>query len=361
MKVRILVCVLAIALVVAAGVATAFSTDPDIGMRLIVPKDWELEIGDSRTVDYVFDDESVTNRKLTWTTSDEDVCKVDKWGRVTAVGKGKAYVYAETSDGLKAKAKLNAVEVSTVNEVATTKVDYTGKAVTLGANLQKVVTRYGAALVSESNAIPTAVKDAFNQGIYTDMNVATTADGAVWEITAYGVSRTDDKAIDARDKLQRFMGDRYFYSKDTTTGNVLGIYPDGANGIWTIMTAGVTHIEMLDINGTDKAAMMVENTQDYVMRHGYVSESYYNSSTDTWKPVESDNDGLWTSMYAAGELMRYASLKKSGTATPAEIAAARDSAMVSTEAVLLLSNIVMRKGTVEAYVRYQPNGRYDDY
>ena len=361
MKVRTLICVLAIAVVASVAVAAAFATDPDVGMRLIVPKDWELEIGDSRTVDYVFDDEKVTNRKLTWTTSNEEVATVDKWGRVTAVGKGKAYVYAETSDGLKAKARLNAVEVSTVNQVATTKIDYKGNAVTLGANLQKVVTRYESAIVSESTAIPTAVKEAFVSGVYTDMNVATTADGAVWEIVSYGVLRTDDNALDARDKVQRFMGDRYFFSKDTTTGNVLGIYADGENGIWTIMAGGVTHIEMLKINGTDKAAMMVKSTQDYVMRHGYVAESYYNGSNDTWKPVESDNDGLWTSMYAAGELMRYASLKKSGTATPAEIAAARESAMVSTEAVLLLSNIVMRKGTVEAYVRYQPNGRYDEF
>ncbi|MBR3684781.1 MAG: Ig domain-containing protein [Clostridia bacterium] len=360
-KISVLVAVLAIAVVLGVGVAAIFGEESDNGMRLIVPEDWELEVGDSRTVDYIFDSDAVTNRMLTWTSSDEDIAIVDKWGRVTAVGVGKAKITAETSDGLYAHAKLNAVEVSESNAVEMLKVDYNGGAVSLGSNLQKVVTRYEISTIQSASAIPQAVKDAVESGDYADLQIATTADGAVWEITSYGVLRTDDNAKDSRDKEQRFMGDRYFYSKDTTTGKVFGIYPDGKNGIWTIMSSGVTHIEMLKITGTDKATMMVEQTQEYVMRHGYVSEAYYNGSTDSWKGIESDNDGLWTSMYAAGELMRYASLKKSGTATKQEIEEARSSAMISTEAVLLLSNISMREGTVEAYVRYQPNGRFDEY
>ncbi len=358
-KFSVLICVLAVALVASLGIVTAFGGEKDNGMRLIVPKDWELEIGDSRTVDYVFNEDSVTNRMLTWSTSNEDVAIVDKWGRVTAVGSGKVIVKAETSDGLFATAKLKAVERSKTLSIDMMKVDYNGTPISLGSNLQKVVTRYSISAVAGANSIPNAVKEAVANGVYEDMQIATTLDGAIWEITSYGVLRTDDNAKDARDKEQRFMGDRYFYSKDTTTGKVLGIYPDGVNGIWTVMEGGVTHIEMLKITGTDKADMMVGNTQEYVMRHGYVAESYYNSYNDSWKPVESDNDGLWTSMYAAGELMRYASLKKMG-ATKSQIESARKSAMISTEAVLLLSNISMREGTVESYVRYQPNGRYDE-
>ena len=37
-------------------------------IRLVVPKDWELEIGDSRTVDCVFD-ESIINQTLTLNAS----------------------------------------------------------------------------------------------------------------------------------------------------------------------------------------------------------------------------------------------------------------------------------------------------
>ena len=135
-KISVLVAVLAIAVVLGVGVAAIFGEESDNGMRLIVPEDWELEVGDSRTVDYIFDSDAVTNRMLTWTSSDEDIAIVDKWGRVTAVGVGKAKITAETSDGLYAHAKLNAVEVSESNAVEMLKVDYNGGAVSLGSNLQ---------------------------------------------------------------------------------------------------------------------------------------------------------------------------------------------------------------------------------
>ncbi len=356
-RVSILVVVLLVAVVAGVGIAAAFgNANTDVGMRLIVPKDWELEIGDSRTVDYIFDDEEVKDRKLTWETSDEDIAVVDKWGRVTAVGKGKATVTAYTASGLKASAKLNAVEVSKTNVVNTLKVDYALGTVQLGDNLQKVVSRYA---INDLSEVPTSIQDVIEIGDYTTFQEATTVDGAKWEITSYGVLRTYNDATDSRDVEQRFMGDRYFYSKDTTDGKVLAVIADGANGVWTVMAEGVTHIEMLEIGGSEKASVMVDNTQEYVMRHGYVAESYYNGATDTWKGNESDNDGLWTSMYAAGELMRYASLKSAG-ASSEELKEARDSAMLSTEAVLLLSNITMREGTVEAVIRYQPNGRFDE-
>jgi len=34
------------------------------------------------------------------------------------------------------------------------------------------------------------------------------------------------------------------------------------------------------------------------MRHGLASDAYWNGKN--WIPVVSDNDGLWTSMYASG-------------------------------------------------------------
>lgn len=334
----------------------------DLDLRLIVPDAWELEIGDSRSVDYAFKD-GITNRSLSWTTGDSGVATVDKWGRVTAVAAGLTTVTATTTDGLTHTVNLNVVSTSANTATSLKKVNYSGNAVTLGDNLQKIVTRYPAASVAASAVIPEAVKTVAASGNGDAYQTANTPDGAVWTITSYGVLRTFAAASDERDKEQRFMGDRYFYSADTSTGKITAIYPDETTGIWTVMPAGVTHIEMKVLSGTDKAAMMVEDTQNYVMRHGYVAESYYQggdaSNGDNWKGNESDNDGLWTSMYAAGELMRYASLKNDPTASAAEIAAAKRSAWISTEAVLLLSNISMRTGTVEAYIRYQPNGRFD--
>ena len=56
------------------------------------------------------------------------------------------------------------------------------------------------------------------------------------------------------------------------------------------------------------------------MRHGLASGASWNGTN--WNKQISDNDGLWTSMYGAGELMRYASLKKARRSI-AEIIVAR--------------------------------------
>ena len=141
------------------------------------------------------------------------------------------------------------------------------------------------------------------------------------------------------------MGDRYFYSADSGNGNVLAIFSDGANGIWTVMAEGYTHIEMVEMNGTDKAALMSDNTQQYVARRGMVANAYYNEALAKWVPSETDNDGLWTAMYGAGELMRYAVLRDDPDATAEEIEAARKTATLSTEAVLFLTYVSMRQGT----------------
>ncbi len=334
-------------------------SDPEVPslIRLVVPNNWELEVGDSRSVDCVFD-ETLTNQTLTWSCS-SDNATVDKWGRVTAHTPGKVTVTAVTPDGHTDSAELTIVERSTWGDVAMSKVDFSGgNAVVYGDNWQKIVTRYSRELALTSEAVPQALKDAISSSTYVNMDTVS-QNGVVWEITSYGVLRTDNSATYERDKTQRFMGDRYFYSADTSEGNVLAIYADGENGIWTVMAGGVTHIELIKMSGEDKAVDMISTTQENVMRHGFVAESYFNGTE--WKPWETDNDGLWTAMYAAGELMRYASLKADPSTSPAELSAARESAMISTEAVLLLSNISMRTGTVEAYVRYQPNGFTDPY
>lgn len=342
------------------------SNDDEQLLRLIVPSSWELEVGDSRTVDFSAAS-SVTDRNLTWKATPKAVASVDSWGRVTALAKGVAVVTATTASGLSDSVVLTVVETSDVRYQSTQKVDYSGNAVTLGGNLQKVVTRYANSVAASSEAVPEAIKALLSAGNpnYTALQSQTTTDGAVWRITDYGVLRTETGAANSRDVEQRFMGDRYFYETNTTTGKVLAIMSDGTTGIWTVMATGVTHIEMLDVSGTEKAAMMASQAQEFVSRHGFISESYYDGDGDrsdgnNWKGNESDNDGLWTSMYAVGELMRFASLKADSSATYEEIAAARKSALISTEAVLLLSNISMRTGTVEAYVRYQPNGRTDE-
>lgn len=328
--------------------ATFFKGDT-IAVRLVVPQDWEMNIGDSRSVEAVFNS-SVTNRVLTWSAQPADVARVDKWGRVTALKEGTATIRAELSDGSYNEVELTVTKTSTkLEKESKEKHDFALTAAEEGDALQKIVTRYDKA----SAEVPADIKD---ESKYESAKTAVTADGAKWEITAYGVIRKDEKASNERDKQQRFMGDRYFYSNDSE--NVLAIFPDGKNGIWTVMKDGYTHIELTEINGTDKAAIMSENSQKYVARRGMVSNSYFNG--ERWIPNESDNDGLWTSMYGVGELMRYAVLRDDPSATAEEIEAARKTAYLSTEAVLFLTYVSMRHGTTEGFVRAQRNGNVAD-
>ncbi len=347
-----IVLTLAICLGIFAPV-TAFAKDADVAeepmLRLIVPENWEMDVDNSRTVDYAI--QGTEKRMLTWKAEPADVAKVDKWGRVTALKVGKAEITATTEEGLTDSVTLNVVAEPTKMSEKAEKVDYTLGAVAEGDNLQKVVTRYEL----DDATVPANVKDKNN---YEKAQSATTKDGAVWTITKYGVLRVDEKATNERDKEQRFMGDRYFYTSDTGEGKVLAIFADGANGIWTVMEEGYSHIEMLDIDGTEKAEILNDQTWEYVARRGMVSNAYFIDGE--WKPEESDNDGLWTSMYAGGELMRYATLKNDPNATPEQVEDARKTATLSTEAVLFLTYISMRQGTVESYNRAQRSGTVVD-
>ena len=314
--------------------------------RIVVPKDWELLVGDSRTLECVFG-ENVKNRALEWSTKDDDIAVVDKFGRVTATGVGTTEIQAE-GDGIKDSVKLNVVATPTVNpDNKILKTTYTGVPVS-AEHVQKIVTRYK----YSSEEIPAALKNVTD---YSEFQSTVTSDGALWTVTNYGVLRVNKSEPIVRDREQRFMGERYFYSEDTTDGKVLGIMSDGDNGIWTMMKDGVTHIALVDISAKDKANMMSELTNENIARHGLTDCAY--KSAGNWKSNTSDNDGLWTSMQGAGELMRYASLKNDPTATKDEIEKSRKSAYSASEAVLMLYYISMRNGTAEAYVRHQTNKR----
>ena len=318
-------------------------------LRIVVPEDWELCVGDSRSLECVFS-EKVTERELEWSVEPENIASVDKWGRVTATEVGKATITAK-GNGFSDSVQLNVVETPTLMaENSVTKIACEN-GIDEVENLQKLVYRFP----HGSPEIPEYVRNSD----YAEHQTAVTADGAVWEITDYGVLRTDKNASTERDVEQRFMGDRYFYSDST---EVLAIFPDGEYGIWTVMKSGVTHIQMIEADGTLKATYLSDITQNNVLRYGFANEAY--RSGNGWHPYESDNDGLWTSMYGAGELMRYAVAKSNPDSTPEEIQNAKKAAYKSAEAVLMLYYVSMRTGTTEAYIRRQttntiPGTTYD--
>jgi hypothetical protein len=160
---------------------------------------------------------------------------------------------------------------------------------------------------------------------------AIASDGAVWRGTAHGVTRFDFKAT-ARDRTQYFAGKRYLPDDD-----VRQLVPDGAAGMWVRTRTGVSHIEFRSITMAAKAALFEERVHLRHDRHGLVSPSILRLPGDlaTNQTRDDDNDGLWTSMYAAAECFRYAV-----THSPEALA----NATKSTEAVLFLESVTGKRG-----------------
>ena len=137
----------------------------------------------------------------------------------------------------------------------------------------------------------------------------------VWSITKYadGSNNTYVKRVDYslddknKDKIMMFIGNRYLpedgkYAISIEDDLKLGIWICGKNG-------SVTHIEMVELTYEAKAEMMLKNTQKYVIRQGIAAGADYDTTKQKWIPAITDNDGLWTALYAAGELMRYDHLR----------------------------------------------------
>lgn len=98
---------------------------------------------------------------------------------------------------------------------------------------------------------------------------------------------------------------------------------------------------------------MVEDYKPY-LRYGLASGT--GKDGGKWRAGVDDNDGLWTSLFAVGELMRYDSLKQlKFNATQIQIA--RQSALTSLKAVLMISNIACRNKTIQSRLRYLNNTR----
>lgn len=88
---------------------------------------------------------------------------------------------------------------------------------------------------------------------------------------------------------------------------------DGQGGAWLATMGGVGVIERKPMTLAVKAEFYEGEIQRYVKRtpFGYVAEAPLDKPGDrsTARPQDSDNDGLWTAMYGAGECFAYAATK----------------------------------------------------
>lgn len=180
-------------------------------------------------------------------------------------------------------------------------------------------------------------------------------DNVYWIGTETGLQRVDFTESDARDIVQYFAGPRYLYGGDD---RVQALASDGAGGVWVSNASGVTHIAMPKMTMLERTSVYEKLVKAVNDRRGMASGASFtfsdgaNTSVDyssptgtfTGSPATSDNDGLWTTMYAIGEIFRYRTLKDEAGSSPttqqqADIAAAKADALRASKAVLLLDYV----------------------
>lgn len=278
------------------------------------------------------------------------------------IDNGDSGVYAITKNGVSHLLAPNGTKAVAGNKEAGDKQKSSGakfKPVQLSAVRTKEISYYptgDAAIPNHLVWVSTKNQlDFLPTEVTTDVTAAMKdEDNVYWIGTENGLQRVDFTEKDQRDIVQYMTGPRYLYQGDD---KVLALATDGQGGVWVKNARGVTHIAMPKRTMKEKADFYEKRIKDVNDRRGMVAATPftfsdtnsfvdYNSPTGTFKgtPSTDDNDGLWTSMYAMGEIFRYNTLKNEYGSKPtvqqkAEIEEARAAAVRATKAVLLLSYI----------------------
>jgi hypothetical protein len=161
--------------------------------------------------------------------------------------------------------------------------------------------------------------------------LARATDGALWLGTTQGLVRLD-LAAPERDRRQYLAGKRYL-----PDDGVEQLLADGQGGVWARTHSGVSHIELKPMTLAQKAQHFEQRIAARHDRYGLVAGSNLRVAGDVSsnQTTDDDNDGLWTSIYAAAECFRYAV-----TRSPEALANARK----SIEAILFLEEVAGRRG-----------------
>jgi hypothetical protein len=124
----------------------------------------------------------------------------------------------------------------------------------------------------------------------------------MWFATHLGAIRWDGRAFHYR------QGQRWLPHDD-----VRAVAVDVANRAWFATAGGLGMLERKPMTLAEKAEFYEGEVQRYVKRtpFGYTAEAPLRTIADksTAAPDDSDNDGLWTAMYGAGECFAYGATK----------------------------------------------------
>jgi hypothetical protein len=188
--------------------------------------------------------------------------------------------------------------------------------------------------------VPAVLREAFPPLPVGDLRaLAVASDGAVWLGFSDGLVRYDPQA-DPADRRQYFAGRRYLPDDE-----IVNLGPDPAGGMWARTKTGVSHLELRSMTLAQKAACFERRILERHNRYGMVAGSHLRRPGDpsSNELVSSDNDGLWTAMYGAGECFRYAVTRSQEALT---------NATRSVEVLLFLEQVTGRPGfPARSYVK----------
>ena len=141
--------------------------------------------------------------------------------------------------------------------------------------------------------------------------IAAGPDAEVWLTTHLGVIRFDGKVWHYR------QGPRWLPHDDVGQAAV-----DAGGNAWLATQNGVGCLERRAFTLAEKADYYEEELEHYIKRtpFGYVAEAPLAHPADkaSARPQDSDNDGLWTAMYGAGECFAYGATKDAKAKTRAK-------------------------------------------
>ena len=104
----------------------------------------------------------------------------------------------------------------------------------------------------------------------------------------------------------------YYYGKRWLPGNVVKHISKGQDGSILVLTdGGLGKIDFKKMTLFDKAQYYEQQVRNRHIRYGFNATivDLDNGNIDSGRLEDSDNDGLWTTMYLAGEVFRYAVTK----------------------------------------------------
>ncbi|REE85306.1 S-layer family protein [Paenibacillus taihuensis] len=301
---------------------------------------------------------------ISWTTSDPYVAYVDTVGNDAGQYDGKVLGVSNGSAKITAvQGALTASYLVNVTEATDT-------------NLEKLVYYYA----KDDSAIPSSLAAAQ----LTDTIVPAAPNGLTWPSASYAgyvngtqgakwmlaadklsITLYDPNNAVAADQVQYLQVSRYIPTSSPQNAEpIASIMSDHNGGLWILGTSGdATHIVRKQMSLTAKTLLLDEVGRNLNDRMGFQSgTAAFNTKADMYAALmgskdqsniarslsSTDNDGLWTTMYGAGEIYRYNYMKDAYGADDARTKDALKSATRAVESDLMLAFISQRQLKVPA-------------